>query len=37
MGRRGRLDSQELLEPLEDADYLEMMAPKEIQYDTQIQ
>lgn len=35
MGRRGRLDSQEPLEPLEDGDYLEMMDPKETQYDTE--
>lgn len=35
MGRRGRLDSQELLEPLGDEDYLEMMDPKETQYDTE--
>lgn len=34
VGRRGRLDSQEPLEPLEDGDYLEMTDPKETQYDT---
>lgn len=34
MGRRARLDNQELLDPLEDVDYLEMMDPKETQYDT---
>lgn len=34
MGRRGRLDNQELLDQLEDVDFLEMMDPKETQYDT---
>lgn len=35
VGRRGRLDSQEPLEPLEDGDYLETTDPKETQYDTE--
>lgn len=34
VGRRARLDNQELVDPLEDVDYLEMMDPKETQYDT---
>lgn len=37
VGRRARLDNQELLDPLEDVDYLEMMDPKETQYDAQMQ